>query len=87
MIVYCAGTRFFDKKADAEKHRIQLGLPPKETLTFRIENREQLAEFLNALCNPPQQTIPGMPTVTPPPDDAWIPSFIKEDWKRRREGR
>lgn len=50
MIVYNVDRAWFTLKADAEKHRVSLKLPPKATALVRVDNREELAALLNALC-------------------------------------
>ena len=49
MIVYNVDRAFFPMKNDADAHRRQLGLKPAALATLRIESREELAAFLNAL--------------------------------------
>lgn len=50
MIIYNAGTQFFALKNDAEDHRKALGLKPGATHKLTINDRDQLAAFLNGLC-------------------------------------
>ncbi|TGQ26588.1 hypothetical protein, partial [Mesorhizobium sp. M00.F.Ca.ET.216.01.1.1] len=49
MIVYNTDRAFFPMKNDADAYRRQLGLKPAALATIRIESREELAAFLNAL--------------------------------------
>lgn len=49
MIVYNAGTRWFEKQEDAKAHA--RSLPRRSPVTrVRVESREDLAALLNALC-------------------------------------
>lgn len=50
VIVYNVDRAWFTLKADAERHRVKLKLPPKATALVRVDNREELAALLNALC-------------------------------------
>ncbi|RWM32584.1 MAG: hypothetical protein EOR77_21375 [Mesorhizobium sp.] len=49
MIVYNVERGWFPMKNDADAHRRQLGLKPAALATIRIDTREELAAFLNAL--------------------------------------
>lgn len=50
MIVYNVGRRFFALKVDAEKYRRAERLKPGATVELRIDDRYQLAGFLDGLC-------------------------------------
>ena len=49
MIVYNVERGWFPMKNDAEAHRRSLKLPVDALATIRIDSREELAAFLNAL--------------------------------------
>lgn len=49
MKLYNVDTKFFDMKADADKHRKSLKLPPKALIPITINNRGEMVEFLNAI--------------------------------------
>ncbi len=92
MIVYYAARGFFDMKSDADKHRKDNGLKPADLLTVRIENRTELANFLNELLriepdvhhgavgNGAGHPIPESSDLPTIPADADIPKFIRESW-------
>ncbi|WP_428413088.1 hypothetical protein [Pararhizobium sp.] len=90
MIVYNVGRQFFPLKDDAETERKAQFLPPRATHKIRIEDREQLAAFLNGLCeNATMIANPEDPEANPriALDDAaldFVPQFVKDDWARRR---
>jgi hypothetical protein len=61
MIVYNVGRQWFGLKRDAEACRRFLRLPPAATLTITVRDRDDLADLLNALCEP--AVLPDTPTV------------------------
>ncbi len=89
MIVYNVQRRFFELKNDAEEYRRSQNLPPAATHKITIINRNNLAEFLNAMSEgKPAMALQGVEPM-PIADDAYdfIPDFIKRDWQERRRFR
>ncbi|MBO6814544.1 MAG: hypothetical protein JJ891_06775 [Rhizobiaceae bacterium] len=92
MIVWNIENRFMAHKADADKIRKERKLPPSELNKITINNRDELAEFLDGMLQyaKPDRPIPKeaekvkeyVPDLEEAPD--WIPDFIKEDWKNRQ---
>ncbi|RWM86455.1 MAG: hypothetical protein EOR84_30550 [Mesorhizobium sp.] len=64
MIVYNVERGWFPMKNDADAHRRQLGLKPAALATIRIDTREELAAFLNALMGLKKE--PATPEEVPP---------------------
>ncbi|RWI47587.1 MAG: hypothetical protein EOR25_15665 [Mesorhizobium sp.] len=64
MIVYNIERGWFPMKNDADAHRRRLGLKPAALATVRIESREELAAFLNALMGLKKE--PAEPAEPPP---------------------
>jgi hypothetical protein len=94
MIVYNAGRKFFALKAEAEAHRRELGLPKDRLLKIQIDDREQLAAFLDALAGGAAVAVPagvilegGQLEQLELADEAFafIPDFMRRDWQRRAE--
>ncbi|RWN60164.1 hypothetical protein [Mesorhizobium sp.] len=71
MIVYNVGRGWFPMKNDADAHRRQLGLKPAALATIRIDTREELAAFLNALMglkgDAPEVEVPAGAVLEPQP--------------------
>lgn len=63
MIVYNVDRAWFTLKDAAERHRKALKLPPKATALARIDNREELAALLNALCGAEEWLKAGPPVA------------------------
>lgn len=87
MIVYNVDRAWFTLKADAERRRVSVKLPPKATATVRVDSREELAALLNALCGasvpaPSPVALPPLEVLTRahieiiPPD--FVPRFLIE---------
>lgn len=100
MIVYNVGRRWFAKKEDADAFRIANGWKPAELAKITVNDREQLAALLDALCEPPAQPVGTIAASTglteeivdrayaPNLPDDWMPSFLLSDEHRRlREAR
>jgi hypothetical protein len=86
MIVWNAGRRFFPLKADADAHRKELDLPSSELFKIDIRDRDQLAEFLNGLCQSGEVDGP-VPANTPHvPMKSDIPAFLKKAWAKLEAG-
>lgn len=92
MIVYNVRRRFFDMKAEAERHRIAEGLPPAATLKLEIADRKQLAALLTELCEPATGGVRPLASATGVTqelvDRAFVevgkdvPNFLRESWRR-----
>ncbi|NUR12323.1 MAG: hypothetical protein HOQ20_10850 [Bradyrhizobium sp.] len=94
MIVYNVKRRFFDMKTDAERYRVDQGLPPPATAKIEINDRRELAALLNELAEPlpggdvrPEAAAIGVtPAIV---NDAFfvperdIPKFLLEDYRSR----
>ena len=87
MIVYNVGRRFFEMKADAEAFRRSEKLPPSANQKIEICDREQLAAFLNAICEGERSlAAQGVePMAISGEALEFIPDFMKRDWERRRK--
>ena len=94
MIVYNVLARFFTMKDEAEAYRKMKQLPPAATAKIIINDRDDLATFLNGmlglatpdakptrLANQAAQVAEHNPD--PELNEDWVPKFIKEDWARR----
>lgn len=73
MIVYVVRRRWFEKFADAEIYRRSLGLKGGATTKITVEGRSDLAELLNALCEPPR------PPSGPARREAPIPAKVIDE--------
>ena len=101
MIVYNVKAAFFAMKEDAEIFRKAEGLPPAATLKVTIENRDELAAFLNGVLGAPAKPTPaktlaedtlvqqasGIHAHVEAPEElvGWVPLFILNDWERRAQ--
>ncbi|TIW39833.1 MAG: hypothetical protein E5V72_25260, partial [Mesorhizobium sp.] len=69
MIVYNVDRAWFPMKNDADAYRRQLGLKPAALATIRIDTREELAAFLNALMglkrDAPEAEVPAGAVLEP----------------------
>ncbi|RWD43923.1 hypothetical protein [Mesorhizobium sp.] len=74
MIVYNVERGWFPMKNDAEAYRRKLGLKPAALATVRIESREELAAFLNALMGLKKE--PAEPAETPPAGAVLEPQVV-----------
>lgn len=96
MIVYNVKRRWFAMKGDAERYRIREKLAPDATSKLSIEDRAELAAFLDALCQAPAVSAEGKTEVAVVPeriiDDSFvdsdfdIPKFLRDSWARLRSG-
>ncbi len=95
MIVYNVERRWFPMKNDAESYRRSLKLPPDATFKLQIETREELAAFLEGLCNVARPGAVSVATGIPEevvernrlPDDyppSYVPQFLVREWRKRR---
>jgi hypothetical protein len=73
MKFYSVGPCFFPFKEDANRHRIDCGLPPSDLHTITITNRDEICAFLNGLVN---HNIQGRQTYTAPVDPEAIPDYV-----------
>lgn len=71
MIIYNVQRRWFPMKADADTYRVGLGLPPKATAKIEVNNRDDLAALLNALCE--AKEAPDVGATTEIVDRAYVP--------------
>ena len=87
MKFYCAGSKFFEMKNDADKHRRELGLKPSDLHTLTITNRTEICEFLNglvsadwtAIATPQTQAeavVKGGVHVEPEIVPSYVPEFL-----------
>jgi len=74
MIVYNVQRRWFTDKGTAEAHRIAMGLKPSHTLKIEVQDRAQLRDLLNALCDPPEK---GKPVADPATDTLVDRAYVK----------
>ena len=81
MIVYNVAHKFFSFHDGADAHRKDQGLPPKALNKIRIDDRHQLADFLNALFSAEVETPAGIDV--PPGLESNPPQFVLNDWARR----
>ncbi|TIQ64405.1 MAG: hypothetical protein E5X41_17240 [Mesorhizobium sp.] len=77
MIVYNVERGWFPMKNDADAHRRQLGLKPAALATIRIDSREELAAFLNALMGLKKE--PAAPEEAPPAGAVLEPQVVAPD--------
>lgn len=85
MIVYNVGRRFFAMKNDADAYRRANGWKPSTLNKITIANRDQLAAFLDGLCEPAptaQSPLPDVRIEVEVPD--FIPAFLLKDWGIKR---
>jgi len=68
MIVYNVNRRWFTKQDTAESYRRSQGLKPGHTIKVGIGSREQLADLLNALCEPQADAAMSNPSNLHPQD-------------------
>lgn len=99
MIVYNVKRRWFTMKNDADGYRKAEGLKPDAVNTLRIDDRDDLAGLLNALCEqePPVAPLLVAADVAPVIERAqvspeievpdFIPRFLVEDWEKRLAAR
>jgi len=66
VIVYRVRNSWFDMKGDAEKYRVSLHLKPEETKKVEINDRRELAVYLNALLLPDYEAGAGAPAPEAP---------------------
>ena len=97
MIVYNVKRRWFAMKEHAERARKATGLRPDALRTIRVENREELAWLLDALCEPTSDKAMLAATGLSPAqadallddahimvsDDLIVPKFMRDDDDRR----
>lgn len=89
MIVWNAGRRFFALKSAATAHARALG---RRVAVHKLEltNRDELADFLTALCDPPPPPVPVADqeiveaAFVPPATD--VPAFLRESWAKLMRG-
>ncbi|TPJ51778.1 MULTISPECIES: hypothetical protein [unclassified Mesorhizobium] len=79
MIVYNVDRAWFPMKNDADAHRRQLGLKPAALATIRIDSREELAAFLNALMGLKKEPAPDAPEETPPAGAILEPHVVEPE--------
>lgn len=78
MIVYNVDRAFFPMKNDADAYRRQLGLKPAALATIRIESREELAAFLNALMGLRKEASAEEPEAPVAPPGAVLEPLVAE---------
>ncbi len=78
MIVYNVTTRFFDMKKPADDLRRAKNLPPASLHKITINNRQQLAAFLDGLCNAsPTAPVTCLANADIPD---FVPKFLHKDY-------
>ncbi|CAM5598833.1 hypothetical protein MAUB1S_10127 [Mycolicibacterium aubagnense] len=97
MIVYNVKRRWFTMKNDAEAYRKAEGLPPSATYKLVIEDREDLAAFLNGITDvnimhryvetAGEQVPEEVLARCEASDPDFIPRFLVEDWEKRSAAR
>lgn len=82
MIVYNIERGWFPMKNDAEAYRRKLGLKPAALATVRIESREELAAFLNALMGLKKELAADVPAgaVLEPQPQGVQPEVIERNY-------
>ena len=94
MIVYNVKARYFPMKEDTEAYRKQEQLPPAATAKIVINDRDDLAAFLNGALGAPAEKATrltnqaaAVAAYVPEPEinEDWVPKFIREDWAKRRK--
>ncbi|MBO6553225.1 MAG: hypothetical protein JJ926_03975 [Roseitalea sp.] len=81
MIVYNVDRRFFPLKGEAIAYCVEHGHKRASIHKFAITNRDELAAFLDGLCEPAPDRPSPLPDVTVErevPD--CVPAFLRKSW-------
>ncbi|WP_306050136.1 hypothetical protein [Oceaniradius stylonematis] len=81
MIVYCVGRRFFSRKRAAEQCCRDARLPFNSVYKITITHRDELAAFLDALCEPQEDRPSPLPHIDVQRDvPDCVPDFLRKSW-------